>query len=90
MSKKISNISDFDFGFSFADGTDASQLKTENQEFQATIEQLQKRLDALYQAITPLLDNLCKDPEKSSIYWPDRVEKINTYRQKLQAILEGR
>jgi hypothetical protein len=46
-------------------------------------------LELLYKSITPFLDNLCKNPDKSTIYWPDRVTKIQGYKAKLLTIVEG-
>jgi hypothetical protein len=88
-------IIDFDFGFSFIDDEieevkeTASKLETEKAESQAAIEDYQERLNRLYNSITPFLDNLCKNPEKSTIYWPDRVKKIEAYKDKLLSIVEG-
>lgn len=48
------------------------------------------RLELLYKSITPFLDNLCKNPDKSTIYWPDRVGKIQAYKEKLLTIVEGK
>jgi len=50
---------------------------------------LEYRLELLYKSITPFLDNLCKNSEKSTIYWPDRVGKIEAYKSKLLKIVEG-
>ena len=50
---------------------------------------LEYRLELLYKSITPFLDNLCKNPEKSTIYWPDRVAKIEAYKNKLLSIVQG-
>jgi len=50
---------------------------------------LEYRLELLYKSITPFLDNLCKNPDKSTIYWPDRVSKIQGYKSKLTTIVEG-
>jgi|TARA_R110001606_G_scaffold350041_4_gene500147 hypothetical protein len=50
---------------------------------------LEYRLELLYKSITPFLDNLCKNPDKSTIYWPDRVTKIQGYKAKLLTIVEG-
>ena len=47
------------------------------------------RLELLYKSITPFLNNLCKNPDKSTIYWPDRVGKIQAYQKKLEQIVEG-
>lgn len=51
---------------------------------------LEYRLELLYKSITPFLDNLCKNPDKSTIYWPDRVGKIQGYKNKLKTIVEGK
>lgn len=89
-------IIDFDFGFSFIDDEieevkeTASKLETAHADDQATIEDLQERLNRLYNSITPFLDNLCKNPEKSTIYWPDRVTKIQGYKDRLLSIVEGK
>jgi predicted nuclease with TOPRIM domain len=50
---------------------------------------LEYRLELLYKAVTPFLDNLCKNADKSTIYWPDRVNKIEAYKGKLLSIVEG-
>jgi hypothetical protein len=88
-------IIDFDFGFSFIDDEieevkeTAIKLETAQADSQAAIEDLQERLNRLYNSITPFLDNLCKNPEKSTIYWPDRIPKIQAYKDKLLSIVEG-
>ena len=51
---------------------------------------LEYRLELLYKSITPFLDNLCKNADKSTIYWPDRVQKIEAYKNKLLSIVEGK
>lgn len=89
-------IIDFDFGFSFIDDEieevkeTASKLETTQAQNQAAIEDLQERLNRLYNSVSPFLDNLCKNPEKSTIYWPDRVTKIQEYKDKLLSIVEGK
>jgi chromosome segregation ATPase len=55
-----------------------------------TADDLQYRLELLYKSVTPFLDNLCKNAEKSTIYWPDRVSKIEAYKNKLSSIVEGK
>ena len=50
---------------------------------------LEYRLELLYKSVVPFLDNLCKNADKSTIYWPDRVSKIQAYKQKLLTIVEG-
>lgn len=95
MKKDYENLSDFDFGFSFIDDEieqereTKKKLETDFTVSQETIDDLNDRLNTLYNSIEPFLDNLCKNPEKSTIYWPDRIEKIEAYKKKLQQIVEG-
>ena len=57
---------------------------------QVAADDLQYRLNLLYKSITPFLDNLCKNADKSTIFWPDRVAKIESYKDKLLSIVEGK
>lgn len=92
MVKHVDKIDEFDFGFSFADDVkgQVTQLENERNNDQQTIKMLEERLVKLHKTILPLLDNLCKDPDKSSIHWPDRVAKIEAFKKKLQSIVEGK
>lgn len=95
MTKNVDKIDDFDFGFSFAEDTsqtkvDVERLENEQRNNQQVIDDLTDRLNRLHSAIIPLLDNLCRDPDKPSIHWPDRVSKIEAYKKKLKAIVEGK
>lgn len=89
-------IIDFDFGFSFIDDEieevkeTSNKLQQDHQDLMEEIKDLQERLNRLYNSITPFLDNLCKNPDKSTIYWPDRVSKIEAYKDKLLSIVEGK
>lgn len=86
---------DFDFGFSFVDEDyeEVKQVNTKlNKEYansQEKIDDLQNRLKMLHDSIIPFLDNLCRNPEKSTILWPNRVEKIEAYKKKLDNIVKG-
>lgn len=90
--KKEAKIENFDFGFSFADEEvhEVENLEAVIREDQEKIEDLENRLKLLYSSIVPFLDNLCKNPEKSTIHWPNRVEKIQEYKDKLKLIVEGK
>ena len=96
MAKKEDRIEEFDFGFSFTDEdifetqSKVEQLQTAVSSDKQTIESLELRLNAVYSAIVPFLDNLCKNPEKSTIHWPNRVPKIQEYKNKLKSIVEGK
>ena len=83
----------FDFGFTAVDedelsavqqttalANDAEQLATTTQE----------RLDNLYNAIVPLLNNLKKNPEKEYILWPNRLAKVEQFETHLQTIYKGK
>jgi hypothetical protein len=95
MNKKPDSIEEFDFGFSFIDEDYEEVKEASNKlqsEYTSTIEQvedLQQRVFQLYHSILPFLDNLCKNPEKSTIHWPNRVEKIEQFKKKLKQIAEG-
>jgi hypothetical protein len=95
MNKKTDSVAEFDFGFSFVDEEYEevkeiqNKLQIEYTTSQVQVEELQNRVDLLYTSIVPFLDNLCKNPEKSTILWPNRVEKIQQYKTRLKQIAEG-
>ena len=78
----------FDFGFSFTDdiNKEAELNQAKNKE---VIESLERRLNDLHSAIIPFLDNLCLNPEKSAIFWPNRVERIEEFKKRLEQIVKG-
>ena len=85
----IENFDD-DFGFSTVDTVEVQgynqpeidSLKLEN-------EDLNRRLDKMQVAINKLLINLSKNPEQELIKWPNRLDKINEFKQKLDRIRKG-
>ena len=93
--KEADKIADFDFGFSFTDDNEEvkkvnEKLKKQDQSSQEIIKSLEERLELMHDSIVPFLDNLCKNPDKSTIVWPDRVERIKAYKEKLKSIMEGK
>jgi|2_EtaG_2_1085320.scaffolds.fasta_scaffold82809_2 hypothetical protein len=44
------------------------------------------KLEKLYNAIQPLLRNLAEDPEKEYVFWPDRVVKVQKFKDYLDEI----
>ena len=83
---------DFDFGFTAVDEAEleaVQQATSQVTETAQTAEQLQGRLDNLFNAITPLLNNLKKTPEKEYILWPNRLSKVEEFETKLQQIYTG-
>jgi hypothetical protein len=91
MNKKPDSVENFDFGFSFLDEGESiydnqiDHARSNEEE----IADLQTRVDLLYNSILPFLDNLCKNPDKPTIHWPNRVEKIEDFKQRLRQIAEG-
>lgn len=82
---------DFDFGFTAVDENEldvVSEVKQEANEAAANEQISEEKLNLLYNAIIPLLENLKKNPEKDYILWPDRVSKVETFKKKLDAIME--
>lgn len=82
----------FDFGFT---AVDESELNSYQQatEAQAKVEETsqiasatQEKVDELYNAIQPLLNNLKANPEKEYILWPNRLDKIEQFETYLQGI----
>lgn len=70
--------------------SEKKSLEDELVDAKVAADDLEYRLNLLYNSITPFLDNLCKNADKSTIYWPDRVAKINAYKDKLLSIIEGK
>ena len=79
----------FDFGFTAVDEAEleaVQQATASASQTAQTAEQLQAKIDKLYNSIVPLLTNLKKNPEKEYILWPNRwakVEEFETYLQKI-------
>ena len=79
----------FDFGFTAGDEDELEAVqkvvkKAEVSQTEAS--SAQERLDKLYNAITPLLNNLKKNPEKEYILWPNRLEKVEQFEDHIQKI----
>lgn len=89
MKKDTDQIPDIDFGFSFVD-EDADELVKQKDQNQRTIDNLRLRLKLLEANVFPFLDNLAKNPEKTTILWPNRAEKIQEFKERLEQILEGK
>jgi hypothetical protein len=78
----------FDFGFT-AVTEDELDTVIELQQKADTVLDTHNRLHELYNAVTPLLNSLKANPEKDYIYWPNRLEKVEAFEDKLQGILKG-
>lgn len=78
----------FDFGFTIVDESEldaVQQATAQVQTVSTTVESTQQKLDRLYNAIQPLLNNLKKNPEKDYIKWPNRKPIIEA---QIERILE--
>tara|TARA_Y100001972_G_C7558875_1_gene280774 strand:- start:148 stop:414 length:267 start_codon:yes stop_codon:yes gene_type:complete len=88
----MSDDLDFDFGFTAVDEEELEAVQKVNkkaEESQSTATSVQDKLDKLFNAITPLLTNLKKNPEKEYILWPNRLEKVEQFEDHIQKIYKG-
>ena len=68
----------FDFGFTAGNEEELEIVQQASLTMQEGLE-VQARLEKLYNAVQPLLNNLKKNPEKDYIYWPNRLEKVEAF-----------
>jgi hypothetical protein len=68
----------FDFGFTAVNEEELEIVQQASLTMQEGVE-VQARLEKLYNAVQPLLNNLKKNPEKDYIYWPNRLEKVEAF-----------
>ena len=81
----------FDFGFTAVDEEELEAVQKINKKAEASkteASSAQTKLDKLYNAITPLLNNLKKNPEKEYILWPNRTEKIEAFEDHIAGIIK--
>ena len=82
----------FDFGFT---AVDEDELEADQKaasvasEVTASSAQLEERLNSLYNAVIPLLNNLKKNPDKDYILWPNRLDKVEEFEAHLTNIYKG-
>ena len=82
----------FDFGFTAVDETEleaVQKISQKNDEAVTAAMSTQEKLDGLYNAIIPLLNNLKKNPEKEYILWPNRLEKVEQFEDHIQKIYKN-
>ena len=87
----MSNKAIFDFGFTAVDEDELEAVQTTQvkvKETEKSAKALQDKIDELYNAITPLLNNLKKNPEKEYILWPDRLIKVEQFEDYLTSIYQ--
>ena len=82
----------FDFGFTVVNEEELEAVQKVTQKdaaVESTATSTQEKLDKLYNAIVPLLNNLKKNPEKEYILWPNRLTKVEAFEDHLQKIYKG-
>lgn len=80
----------FDFGFTAVDENELEAVQNAQaaaNEEATTVNELQDKIDNLYNAIQPLLSNLKMNPEKDYIYWPNRTEKVEQFEDMISKIV---
>jgi hypothetical protein len=79
----ITELDDFDFGFTSVSDDVFAQAEAATQEGQLKAEQI-------YKMVLPLLNNLVKDADKNAyIHWPNRAAKIEEFKKKLQTVINS-
>ena len=79
----------FDFGFTAVDEEELQAVQDAQKaagDVAVEAKTTQDKIDRLYNAIVPLLNNLKKNPEKDYILWPNRLEKVEAFEDHLQRI----
>jgi len=82
----------FDFGFTLVDENELEAVQKAQEtvsSVSATTSETQEKLDSLFNAIQPLLNNLKQNPEKEYILWPNRLEKIEQFEDHIQKLYKG-
>jgi len=80
----------FDFGFTAVDENELEAVQkasTTAQSATQSVEQLEAKVNDLYNAVLPLLTNLKKNPEKEYIHWPNRVKKVEEFETYISKIV---
>jgi len=79
----------FDFGFTAVDEEELEAVQVAKQQasdVESSATATQDKIDKLYNAVIPLLNNLKKNPEKDYILWPNRLAKVEEFETYLQKI----
>lgn len=82
----------FDFGFTAVDENELQAVQDAQKalgDTESEANTTQEKLDRLFNAIQPLLNNLKANPEKEYIYWPNRVSKVDEFEDYIRGIYNG-
>ena len=92
LAKTEIDLSDFDFGFSAVDENELAAVTSATSKVAAAssdVKAVQSKMETMFNAIMPLLNNLQKNPGKEYIYWPDRHNKVEQFRDKLTILYKS-
>lgn len=78
----------FDFGFTAVTEDELEVVSTLQEKADKTLD-YQTRLENVYNAVQPLLNNLKANPEKDYIYWPNRLDKVEEFSDLLDKMYKG-
>ena len=85
------DLDKFDFGFTAVDEDELEVVQKQSQKLETTsgkAEELEDKLNKLYNSILQLLSNLKANPEKDYIYWPKRTEKVEAFEDLIAEIVK--
>ena len=85
------DLEKFDFGFTAVDEDELEVVQKQSQKLESNsgkAEELEDKLNKLYNSILPLLSNLKANPEKDYIYWPKRTEKVEQFEDLIAEIVK--
>ena len=85
------DLEKFDFGFTAVDEDELEVVQKQTQKLESTsgkAEELEDKLNKLYNSILPLLSNLKANPEKDYVYWPKRTEKVEAFEDLIAEIIK--
>jgi ElaB/YqjD/DUF883 family membrane-anchored ribosome-binding protein len=78
-----------DFGFTLVT---ENELKEYERQIEKQLIEVQSsaqiKMEGLKKLVMPLLENLMKDEEKTYIYWPNRVDRIKAFLQKIDKYIQ--
>lgn len=78
-----------DFGFSLVSEQELNDSKKIESEtlHKTTVKHYEEKIKNIHNMIIPLLNNLKENPTKEYIYWPNRVEKIDSFIKKMEKLM---
>lgn len=83
---------DFDFGFNLVDSDELEEVqkaRTQASEYSSLAQGQGQKVERIMNMLEPLFRNLKSSPEKPYVYWPDRVDRINAFWEKLNEVANG-